>query len=502
MSSLRTAGLVVRGVVLTAAICLVACNTSTVNMSPGDFTLDHPAGITLVVGQTVTEGCTLHGRFLNDTWTWISQDTSVATATASGGNATCQADIRGVSIGSTTVTYYFYDHDLLTSGVPETLPVTVVAGPPTVISIATSPLSPQATIQFGFTLTGTNFDPATIQVLGTGSGCVPCVIANASLTNKSATSAEGTFTAPSAGPYVFTVRNGSGATPSTSSATVTVAVAPIPHVNNFITTPAPAQARVSFAFTFFGSDFDPVASQVLVSGPGCLPSFCVVAETDMTARSTSSISGRFTASVAGNYQFSARNGAFGAPSNTYQINVIAAPTCLTPSVIADAFDVASTWKDSVTAASAGATDVTTWNTTGGNPQGYRGSVHTIPGVGSLSVIHRLESLSYNPATQGAIDHIDYSEDQKAISGAAVASQFFIQQGTTFYVTALPAFSSTAWTPATLTNLTVASFTPAGLNFGSTGGVMHFGYVRANSNTSTNTLTREHGIDNFAVTICH
>ncbi len=148
-------------------------------------------------------------------------------------------------------------------------------------------------------------------------------------------------------------------------------------VTSITTTPSSPQARVRFAFTFFGSDFDPVASQVLVAGPGCLAAFCVVAETDMTARSTSSISGRFTASVAGNYQFSTRNGAFGTPSNTYQINVVAAPTCLTPNVIADAFDVVST-----------------------------------------------------------------------------------------------------------------------------GGVMHFGYLRANSNTSTNTLTRDHGIDNFSVTICH
>jgi hypothetical protein len=181
-------------------------------------------------------------------------------------------------------------------------------------------------------------------------------------------------------------------------------------------------------------------------------------------------------------------------------------SCTAPTTIEDDFSVDRAWTTTVLDATGGATQSVLRASAGGNPSGgFREMTHTFGGAGSITVYHLFTAATYNPATQGAIDHLEVAEDQIVINppfaGAGVGTGFVVSQGGVNYSVILRppggAFTSIAWSTTTRT-LTAADF--PGVNFSQTGGPITFGYFRSNTNNA-GPLVVTHGIDNFSVQVC-
>jgi len=199
-----------------------------------------------------------------------------------------------------------------------------------------------------------------------------------------------------------------------------------------------------------------------------------------------------------------------AGDTTFNVTASFAPplaACNNPVIIQDQFAADAGWTTTVTVGSGAPTQTVAFQASGGNPGGYRQMQHIFPGAGVISVYHDFGAVTYNPGTQGAIDHINYYEDQIELAppfaGAAIGTGFTLTQGGGRYSTILHpptgAFTNTSWATASLTGLTAASFS-AGLNF-ATGGPITFGYFRSNTNNGGSAITLNHGIDNWKVEIC-
>ena len=136
---------------------------------------------------------------------------------------------------------------------------------------------------------------------------------------------------------------------------------------------------------------------------------------------------------------------------------------------------------------------------GGNPGNYRNVTNTgitDPATIFLAAVHLNPSFVYDPATQGAIDSIDWSIDfQNLSSGQAV--QLALEQGgvvavaDTFVTTSAPA----GWNTHPHTGLTAADFPT--LDFSATGAPITLGFRTANSGQIG---IFQVGYDNFEVTI--
>jgi hypothetical protein len=146
---------------------------------------------------------------------------------------------------------------------------------------------------------------------------------------------------------------------------------------------------------------------------------------------------------------------------------------------------------------------------GGGSGGYRRMVHALPPESTIAVTHLYLGETYDPATQGAIERIDYREDRiefdPPFPGAAVAGRFvLVQDGQVFVYTPDPlAFTATDWQTLRVEGLTAADFATDGAqpDFSAAGAPLRFGFIRANSNTSaTNAAVIDHGIDDWIVTI--
>jgi hypothetical protein len=190
------------------------------------------------------------------------------------------------------------------------------------------------------------------------------------------------------------------------------------------------------------------------------------------------------------------------PQNLAITLVVAAPAC---STIQDQFGADGGWSETATTSGNTPTQSVSFQVDGGNPDGYRQMKHFFAGAGTISVYHYYQTTTYNPSMQGAIDYINYSEDQKELNplflGAAVGTGFSMMQGGTRYNIILRspsgAFTNTAW-ETTSAVLRASDF--SGVNFTATGGPITFGYFRSNSSGGgTNTVT--HGIDNWKVEVC-
>ena len=155
---------------------------------------------------------------------------------------------------------------------------------------------------------------------------------------------------------------------------------------------------------------------------------------------------------------------------------------------------------------------------------YRNMTHSIENATNcevsctLGVVHTITQVerngetvaaTYDPAEQGAIDYIDYSEAQRILSpssaGGEVGWSFaLIQNGRRYNAfPGPPAFANLNWATNGLCELRAADFGPPGNNpdFSAGGAKISFAYVRSNSNTSEiNTATSVHGIDDFKVVI--
>ena len=174
------------------------------------------------------------------------------------------------------------------------------------------------------------------------------------------------------------------------------------------------------------------------------------------------------------------------------------------------------WTLTVEGLQNGGTASASQQSTGGNPGAYRQittnvNSGTLPIGSTVFAFNERSGASYDPASQGAISSIDYSEDSLLGSGGfgdgQLAGLALIQNGTIYYTQGFdtPDFS---WTHHTQTALVTSDFSPiAGFatNSGphpdlSVGGApITFGFARIN-NSIAGPYSVTGGIDNWSVTI--
>lgn len=156
--------------------------------------------------------------------------------------------------------------------------------------------------------------------------------------------------------------------------------------------------------------------------------------------------------------------------------------------------------------------------TGGNPNEYRRVNNNLVapnGSGAVWGVHMNVNAFYNPGSSGAISYIDYSEDSLNLinqPGHGQSTGIVILQGGDYFLQAtpfmvMPYASFSTWGPNAAPGLVATDFqrldplgyyTAATPDFSSSGGVMQFGFWRANSgNNSYNTAC---GIDNWRVEV--
>lgn len=140
---------------------------------------------------------------------------------------------------------------------------------------------------------------------------------------------------------------------------------------------------------------------------------------------------------------------------------------------------------------------------GGNPDNFRSMSHTLdPGASSLFVFHEFTGSDYTPSTDGLITSLDYAEDQiRVTSFGAIGANPALMQNGTVYVGPDITFSNDVWNTTSLLGLSAADFDDGGggnPDFSLTGSVISFGYRRWN--TSAGNLVKDHGIDNWSVTL--
>jgi Divergent InlB B-repeat domain len=184
-----------------------------------------------------------------------------------------------------------------------------------------------------------------------------------------------------------------------------------------------------------------------------------------------------------------------------------ANACTNAVVIQDDFSSDAGWTTSLTANNGNVTQAVAVQASGGIPGGYRRMQHIFTGASLMAVFHAYGAVTYNPSTQGVIDHINYSEDQIVIDppfvGAAVGTGFTMTQGGIRYSIVMnppgAAFTNLAWQKSSRVDLTAADF--PGIDFSAAGGPITFGYFRSNSNDGGGAITVTHGIDNFRVEVC-
>jgi hypothetical protein len=172
------------------------------------------------------------------------------------------------------------------------------------------------------------------------------------------------------------------------------------------------------------------------------------------------------------------------------------------------------WTVSIVGGTGGATQAVAQIATGGNPGNYRQMAHNLPAASNITVWHTYNAVAYDPATQGAIASIDYSEDRIELSppfaGAAIGGAFILQQGSgTWRANTNLAFSNTSWATVSLTGLVASNFIAAigtsGLpDFSASGAPITFGIQRSNTNSNPISggvgFTTTNGLDNWRVTV--
>lgn len=152
-------------------------------------------------------------------------------------------------------------------------------------------------------------------------------------------------------------------------------------------------------------------------------------------------------------------------------------------------------------------------TSGGNPGAYRRMTVQIPaGAGSARVFHFSQTALYDPASQGAINVIDYSEDCLEFSGELVytESRMAIEQGARRFIADTDgSCSKSGWTAAPArASLRAADFylfdgpaCPSGAScpdFSASGTPLRLGTWRITYGAPG--AAGAHGIDNWKVTV--
>lgn len=181
-------------------------------------------------------------------------------------------------------------------------------------------------------------------------------------------------------------------------------------------------------------------------------------------------------------------------------------------VVSDSEFAPSDWTVTVIHATNGANGSATQATTGGNPGAFRDLMHTMPSPSGLWLFHRFHASTYDPAVQGAIATLDYSEDQRMLGAGVVATRPALLQDGVVYSTPGGIVSGVSWVTYSeqgLTHLQFANLVPAGdgmspgtqhPDFSGNGSPIQFGFIRANTHFGPpSPLVLEHGIDSWTFT---
>ncbi len=175
--------------------------------------------------------------------------------------------------------------------------------------------------------------------------------------------------------------------------------------------------------------------------------------------------------------------------------------------VADSTFLLANWSSNVEFSSNGASESNEHRMAGGNPDEFRFMMHDLdPGPAQISVSHMFLGATYNPSVQGAIESIDYSEDQiefdPPFSGAAIGALPALFQDGQIFVGPDITFNNLTWQTTALNGLTASDFSAGVLNpdFSLSGGQITFGFVRSNSNTGSSGRATQHGIDNWSFTL--
>lgn len=202
-------------------------------------------------------------------------------------------------------------------------------------------------------------------------------------------------------------------------------------------------------------------------------------------------------------------------SNTATVAVSPAPGV----VLADGDFAPAAWAAAASAspATGGPTHSEERRADGGNPAAMRRMVHMMTaGPSSLTVYNVAPSAAYDPATQGAITAIDYSEDCSRIAittATAVHSTLLIEQGGRRYLAnRFRSCNSNAWSGSReMSTLRARDFDlvdgaacaagQACPDFSSSGAPLTFGFARrAAIGVGVAAISIEHAIDNWTVTV--
>ncbi len=201
------------------------------------------------------------------------------------------------------------------------------------------------------------------------------------------------------------------------------------------------------------------------------------------------------------------------------LSVILSPVPGAAVTIADDTFLDSDWSPVEVLDTSGAATFSAFQqTTGGFPDAFRQTTHSVPG-GTQSIIldHVFEGAQYDPAVDGTIASIDLSLDVRFIGGSTGTSQvghqlILIQGGTHYNALGTQAVAlgpgngaPGAWSSHAFSGLTASNFTrlfgggPLAPDFSANGGPIQFGYLTLNTSLSIAIATTS-GVDNWTVTI--
>jgi hypothetical protein len=154
----------------------------------------------------------------------------------------------------------------------------------------------------------------------------------------------------------------------------------------------------------------------------------------------------------------------------------------------------------------------TQETSGGDPGDFRQLTMTYGGDGNIYTGSVYNAYTYDPATQGAIETLDYTYDLELINGGdsnIVGYGVLVEQDGQFYVagaSSTPVYPNTdEWASRNSGLLTATDFTDIlnpseHPNFSSSGDPIEFGYYADNGTEDAGQSTTVSGIDNWEVDI--
>jgi uncharacterized protein (TIGR03437 family) len=152
----------------------------------------------------------------------------------------------------------------------------------------------------------------------------------------------------------------------------------------------------------------------------------------------------------------------------------------------------------------------TRETAGGNPGAFWHTTYSYFGEGNIAVAHSFAGAVHDPKTDGPIGSIDWSVDLIHINShddlRMVAYRLMVVQDGNIYNASNLIATSRQWTSFSQEDLGANHFVlligdgPIHPDFTSNGSPIQFGVITANTSNTVRTVERDHGMDNFSLTI--